>query len=63
MSLRIAVFTDTHVGYRGAKEQVFAMLQEEVNVIRAERPDIVIHLGDMFDTPHIDSEAIKRVRD
>ena len=54
--MMIAHITDTHLGYRQynleeREEDIYRLFNEAVEKILREKPDIVVHTGDLFDQP------------
>jgi len=62
--VRIAHFADTHLGYRQynleeREKDIYAALDEIGDRILEERADIVIHSGDLFDSPRPTPQAYR----
>jgi len=62
----IAHITDTHLGYRQynleeREKDLYRLFNELINKILTERPNIVIHTGDFFDSPRPPNDALLTV--
>lgn len=61
--MKFAHLADTHLGFRQyglyeREEDFYSVFNEAVEKIIAERPDFVIHSGDMFDVPRPPTKAL-----
>ncbi len=61
--MMIAHISDTHLGYRQynleeREEDIYRLFNETVEIIVRERPDIVVHTGDLFDQPRPSVKAL-----
>ena len=61
--MKIAVFTDTHLGFgKGTErfEESFENAKNALELAIAQKPDLIIHAGDFFDTQIPEQETWKR---
>lgn len=71
--MKIALFADSHLGYRAGRAEVngvnlremdgYSALHEIVSQIIAESPDVVVHGGDLFHTPTPSIRSIVKAHD
>lgn len=60
--MKLAIWSDTHIGkrqyrtdennYNAFEWQGYRALKENVRIIKEEKPDLIIHAGDIFETPN-----------
>jgi len=65
--MRIAHIADTHLGYRQynldeREQDLYDVFNELIDRIIEERPDIIIHAGDLFDSPNPRIKALYTVK-
>ncbi|MBD3216469.1 MAG: DNA repair exonuclease, partial [Candidatus Lokiarchaeota archaeon] len=66
--MRIAHISDTHLGYRqynlDVREQdIYDVFNQAIDIALQERADILIHSGDLFDSPQPPIKALYTLKD